>query len=71
MTYYETQTTIRLKNVIQSSPTPHPFPLDKIMLLLWNKKFITEMYRNMQNFAFNVLQEYSSWASRNGTAPFL
>ena len=26
-----------------------------------------EIYRNIQTFAFQVLQEWGSWASRNGT----
>ena len=31
------------------------------------KNFLTEIYRNVQTFAFQVLRECSSWASRNGT----
>ena len=45
----------------------HP-PSDKILLRLWNKTFLTEIYRNIQTFAFKVLQECSSLASRNGAA---
>ena len=41
-------------------------PSDKILLCLWNKNILTEIYRNIQTFAFKVLQDYSSWASRNG-----
>ena len=33
---------------------------------LENKTFVTDMYKNIQRFAFKMLQEYSSWASRNG-----
>ena len=33
---------------------------------LWNKNVLSEIYRNIQTFAFKVLQQYSSWASRNG-----
>ena len=43
-----------------SLPSP-----DEISLRLWNKNFLTEIYRNMLIFAFKVLQESSSWASRN------
>ena len=40
--------------------------LDKILLRLWNRIFLTGIYRNIQKFAFKVLQECSFWASRNG-----
>ena len=30
-----------------------------------------EIYRNIQTFAFKVLQECSSWASRNGVVQIL
>ena len=56
---YESQIAICLKEIIQTPP-------DKSFLLLWNKHFRTEIYRNIQTFAFQVLQESSSWASRNG-----
>ena len=63
-TFYEAQTASHLKEIIQLSPNlPAP---DKILLLLWNKNFLTEIYRNIQTFAFKVLQECSSWVSRNG-----
>ena len=39
---------------------------EKTLLRLWNKRFLKEIYRNIQTFAFKVLQECSSWASRNG-----
>ena len=62
-TFYEAQTASHLKEIIQLSPNlPAP---DKILLLLWNKNFLTEIYRNIQTFAFKVLQECSSWVSRN------
>ena len=51
---------------LPQSPT-HP-PSDKILLRLWNKNFLTEIYRNIQTFAFKMLQECSSLASRNGAA---
>ena len=35
--------------------TPNHFPLDKILLRLWSKKFLPEIYRNIQTFAFKVL----------------
>ena len=38
----------------------------KTLLSLWNKRFLKEIYRNIQTFSFKVLQECSSWASRNG-----
>ena len=48
-----------------SLPATQP-PSDKILLRLWNKHFYREIYRNIQTFAFKVLQECSSWASRKG-----
>ena len=41
-------------------------PPDKNLLRLSNKNFISEIYRNIQTFAFQVHQECSSWVSRNG-----
>ena len=65
-TFYEGQTVSCVKEIIQ--PLQHPSPqLDKILLRLWNKCFLMEIYRNIQTFAFKVLQEHSSWASRNDT----
>ena len=49
-TFYEAQTVSRLKEIIQPPPT---------------QNFLTEIYRNIQTFAFKVLRECSSWASRN------
>ena len=67
-TFYEAQTASHLKEIIRLSPNlPAP---DKILLLLWNKNFLTEIYRNIQTFAFKMLQECSSWAIRNGAVQF-
>ena len=63
-TLYESQRASRFKETIQ--PPPKPFPSDKALLSLWNKNFLTEIYRNTQAFAFIVLQECVSWTSRNG-----
>ena len=63
-TFYETQTASSLQEMIHSSPSS--VQSDKISLHLWNKHFLTEIYRNIQTFAFKLLQECSSWASRNG-----
>ena len=65
MTFCKVQRATYLKEI---QPPP---PLDKILLLFWNKNVLTEIYRNIQTFAFKVLQECGSWASRYGTAPFL
>ena len=35
----------------------------KVCLL--NKNFLADLYRNIQTFALKMLQECSSWASRN------
>ena len=48
-----------------------PSPSDKTLLRLWNKNFLTEIYRNTQTFAFKVLQECGSWVSRNGTVQMI
>ena len=41
-------------------------PADKTLLRLWNKNFLKEIYRNIQIFAFKVLQECNgSRTSRN------
>ena len=63
-TFCEGQTASRVKEIIQ--PLHYLFPQpDKILLRLWNKNFLTEIYRNLQAFAFKVLQEWSTCASRN------
>ena len=45
-TYYKAQTTSHLKEIIQ--PLPTPIPPDKILLRLWNKRFLRGIYRNVQ-----------------------
>ena len=62
-TFYEIQTAIHLQEIIQHSPNPSPS--DKTLRHLWNKHFLTEIYRNIQTFAFKVPQECSSWVSIN------
>ena len=54
-TFYESQTAISLKEIIQSS----------------TKNFRAEIYRNIQTFAFQVLQERSTWASKNRAVQML
>ena len=49
---------------------PPPIPPDEVLLRLWNKNFLKETYRNIQIFAFKVLEECSSWMSRNGPLQF-
>ena len=58
-TFYEDQAASR----INDSPQPV-----KILLHFWNKNVLTEIYRNIQTFAFKVLQECSSWMWRNDEA---
>ena len=48
-----------------------PIPPDKILLNIWNKNTLREIYRNIQTFAFKVLQESSSWASGNGAVQMI
>ena len=43
-TLYEAETASRFKEPIQ--PRPNPLPSDKTLLRLWNKNFLTEIYRN-------------------------
>ena len=73
-TFCKAEAASHLKEVIQPLPPPpapppltpsHPLP-DKTLLRLWKKRFLKEMYRNIQTFAFKVLQEFSSSAPRNG-----
>ena len=62
-TFYKVQTASRLKEIIQSplkTPPPPP-PPDKILLHLWNKNFLTEIYINIQTLSFKLLLECSSW----------
>ena len=65
-TFYEAQTAISLKEIIQPPPPPPPTPPDKVLLCLWNKKFLTDIYRYIKTSAFKVLLECSTWVSRNG-----
>ena len=58
-TFYEAQTAGCLKKNVQPQP-------EKSFLRLWNKYFLTEIYKNIQTFAFKVLRKCSSWESRNG-----
>ena len=62
-TFYQVQTAIRFKEIIQ--PLPNPPSSDKILLRFWNRSFLTEICRNEQTFAFKGLQECGSWASIN------
>ena len=64
-TFCETQEASCLKEIIQLPPTTQPPPY-KILLHLWNKSFLKEIYSIIQTFAFKVLHECNSWASRNG-----
>ena len=64
-TFCEAQTASRVKEIVQiSPPTPYP-PPDKSLLCLWNKNFLTEIYKNIETFAFQVLRDCNSWASTN------
>ena len=58
-TFYECERVIYLKEIIQPPP-------DESFLRLSNKNVWTGIYRDIQTFAFQVLWECSSWASRNG-----
>ena len=62
--FYESQTVSHLQEITQ--PSPNPPTSDKTLLRLWKKNFLTEIYRDIQTFAFKVLQKSSSWVSRNG-----
>ena len=81
-TFYEAQTVNHLKEIVQPPPpsaflTPPSFPAspplprspDKSFPRLSNKNVFTEIYRNTQTFAFIVLRECSSWASKNCCNP--
>ena len=66
---YEVQTVSCLKKIIQPPPNPTPHQikfLEQDLERVWNKNFLTEIYRNIQTFAFKVFQKCSSWESRNG-----
>ena len=65
-TLYEAQTANHLKEVIH--PPPNPPPSDKTLLRLWNKNFLTEIYKNITTFSLSkCLKNAGSWASRNGS----
>lgn len=57
--FYKSQTVNRLKEIIQH-------PTDESFLRLCNKDILTEIYRDMQTSDFQVIQECSSLAFRNG-----
>ena len=64
-----TQTASRLKEIIQ--PPPHPTPPSSPhnrynLTTSLKQKFSYGIFRNIHIFAFKMLQESSSWASRNG-----
>ena len=64
--FYETQIASHLKEIIQ--PLPQESQPDKSYYVSGINIFLrryTEIYR-IQTFAFEVLQECSFWASRNG-----
>ena len=51
-------------------PPPNPPSSDKTLLHLWNKSFLTEIYRNIKTLAIKVLQEcgllgVKKWCSAN------
>ena len=48
-----------------SAPSSNHSPSDKILLRLWSKHFLIETDRNIQIFAFKVLQQCSTWESGN------
>ena len=59
-TFCKAQTANRLKKFIQSPPHQNkPYYVSET-------NFFKETFRNIQTFAFKVLQECSSWVSRNG-----
>ena len=60
---------VLITEIIQPLPN-HP-PPNKILKRLWNKNFLTEIYGNIQTFAFKELQECSSWPLINGAVQVL
>ena len=56
-TFCKAETTSRLNEIIK--PLSNPPPYDKILLCLWNKTFLTKIYRNIRTFAFKLLHECS------------
>ena len=62
-TFCEDQTAIRVKEIIKPLYHPSPEP-EKILLRLWNRYFLTEIYRYIQTFAFKVLEELVLWGQK-------
>ena len=58
--FYESQLAICLRDIIQLLPP------DKSFSRFWNKNVRKEIYRKIRTFAFHVIQECNSWASKNG-----
>ena len=63
--FCKAQTAIRFKKTIQSLTHSPQKKLDKALLRLLNKNSFKGVLRNIQLFAFKMLQECRSWASRN------
>ena len=61
-TFYESGTVICVKEIIQP---PHQIKASYVSLPT-SKNFQTEIYKNIQTFPLQMLQDYSSWASRHG-----
>ena len=59
--FSETQTAGSLKGTVHSPPNPSTLP-DKSFLRLWNKDFLTKIYKNIQIFVFKELWKCSFWA---------
>ena len=59
---------VALKKLFSLTPT-HP-PSDKISRL-WNKNFLTNIYRNIRTFPFKVFQECSYGTSRNSAVQII
>ena len=67
-TFCKAQTVSCFTKIIQ--PSPIPSQPDETLLRLWNKNYLKEIFRNIQTFSFKVLQECSSWPSRNGASQY-
>ena len=65
-TFCKAQTANCLKTFIQSPPIPPPSSTRTNLTMSQKQILLKEIYGNIQTFAFKVLQECSSWASRNG-----
>ena len=55
-----------LRKLFSLPQPPTHLPSDKILLHLWNKNFLTEIYGNVRESALKVLQECKFWSSING-----